>query len=69
MLNRFGDIVYWASIAGAIGWLALFLVLPRVQQYSPSPDDLRLCAAIAIAGAPPILLVGRTVRYVLTGKC
>ncbi len=63
MLARILDVIYWGFCVLAALWLAYFLSF-LVEDRSHWMDVL----SAGLIGAALIWLVGRAIRYVLTGK-
>ena len=64
MLDRLGNVVYWACTAGAFLWMAFALYAESTSNRPNWGLALFLGAIIAV----PLWLIGRAVRYVVSGR-
>jgi hypothetical protein len=67
LVTRIGNVFYWAGCALALGWL-LFCVLQMSSFGSIYQPPSTILLTVTLGGAAVIWMVGRAIRYVLTGK-
>jgi hypothetical protein len=64
MAERLGNVIYWTCTVAAVLWTGLALYAPSTQQRPEWGVGVGIAAVIAV----PLWLIGRAVRYVLTGR-
>jgi hypothetical protein len=65
MTTRLANVVYWAGCVLAVIWLAYFLHAISTTIYVA---DWSMALGVTLGGAVVIWMIGRGIRYVMTGK-